>query len=194
MTPLQNLTVWVSAIFWIAFIGSYLGAYLKKKGENLATHEDIDKLVKQVSTLTKVTKDIEAKISNEVWDRQKRWELKRDVLFEATERIGALEDSLLSLYVAFKTEEKMGEKHVKMGQAWTEARTEFGTTNLFVGVVCGEELKNVLNEFGAFAGQIGMKVLDGHPEAYEESSREIVRKLHAVTVAIRQELEIEKRN
>jgi hypothetical protein len=31
-----------------AFIGSYLASYLKKKGENLATHEDIDKLVDQV--------------------------------------------------------------------------------------------------------------------------------------------------
>jgi hypothetical protein len=26
------------------WLGSFLGAYLKKKGENLATHEDIDKL------------------------------------------------------------------------------------------------------------------------------------------------------
>jgi hypothetical protein len=25
--------------------GAYLGSYLKKKGENLATHEDIDKLL-----------------------------------------------------------------------------------------------------------------------------------------------------
>ena len=34
--------------------GAYLGSYLKKKGENLATHEDIDKLVDQVSAVTRV--------------------------------------------------------------------------------------------------------------------------------------------
>ena len=28
--------------------GGFLGSYLKTKGENLATHEDIDKLVDQV--------------------------------------------------------------------------------------------------------------------------------------------------
>jgi hypothetical protein len=27
------------------WVGSYLGAYLKKKGENLATHEDLNKLL-----------------------------------------------------------------------------------------------------------------------------------------------------
>lgn len=55
------------------WLGAYLGSYLKKKGENLATHEDIDKLVDQVRAVTQTTKEIEAKISNEVWDRQKRW-------------------------------------------------------------------------------------------------------------------------
>jgi hypothetical protein len=35
-----------------AFVGSFLGAYVKRKGENLATHEDLDKLVKQVHAVT----------------------------------------------------------------------------------------------------------------------------------------------
>lgn len=50
--------------------GAHIGAYLKKKGENLATHEDIDKLVDQVRAVTQTTKEIEAKISDEMWDRQ----------------------------------------------------------------------------------------------------------------------------
>jgi len=45
-----------------AGIGAYLGAYLKKKGENLATHEDIGKLLDQVRAVTTITKEIEAKI------------------------------------------------------------------------------------------------------------------------------------
>jgi hypothetical protein len=51
-------------------IGAYLRSYLRKKGENLATHEDINKLVDQVSAVTTVAKQIEAKISNEMWQRQ----------------------------------------------------------------------------------------------------------------------------
>ncbi len=74
--------------------GAYLGSYLGKKGENLATHEDIDKLVDQVGALTKTSKEIEAKISSDMWDRQKRWELKRDVLFEARKQVALAQDKL----------------------------------------------------------------------------------------------------
>jgi hypothetical protein len=97
-----------------AFIGSYLGAYLRKKGENRAIHEDIAKLVDQVSAVTKATKDIEAKISNEVWKRQKRWELKREVLFEAAKRLAEVDDALLG----FDSMLRMGHPE------WTEVKNE----------------------------------------------------------------------
>ena len=48
-----------------AFVGSWLAGYLRKKGENLATHEDINKLVESVSAVTKVMKEIESKISGD---------------------------------------------------------------------------------------------------------------------------------
>jgi len=51
--------------------GTYLAAYLKRKGENLATHEDIDQLVRQVSAVTHTTEEIKSKISVDVWRRQK---------------------------------------------------------------------------------------------------------------------------
>ncbi len=39
------------SIGWLAFIGSYFASYLKKKGENRAIHEDLSKLVDQVSAV-----------------------------------------------------------------------------------------------------------------------------------------------
>jgi hypothetical protein len=53
-------------------VGAYLLSYLKKKGENLATREDIDKLVQQVSAVTAATKQIEARITqaSRVHERQ----------------------------------------------------------------------------------------------------------------------------
>jgi hypothetical protein len=67
MTPL-DLVITAS----VAGIASYLGSYLKKKGENLATHEDINKLVDQVSAVTAATKQIEARITraSRVHERQ----------------------------------------------------------------------------------------------------------------------------
>jgi|SRR6266851_2457929 len=53
-------------------VGAFFGSYLKKKGENLATHEDVDKLVAQMSAVTAATKQIEAKITraSRVYERQ----------------------------------------------------------------------------------------------------------------------------
>jgi hypothetical protein len=51
--------------------GGYFGSYAKKKGENLATKEDI-------AEVTRLTKDIESRISNEVWVDQRNWQAKRD--------------------------------------------------------------------------------------------------------------------
>jgi hypothetical protein len=53
-------------------LGAFFGAYFKKIGENLATHDDIAQLVKQVSAVTAATKQIEAKIdrASRVHERQ----------------------------------------------------------------------------------------------------------------------------
>src|SRR5580704_7576098 len=91
--------------FVSAGVGAYFGGYLKTKGENFATHEDIGKLVDQVRAVTTTTKEIEAKISNEVWDRQKRWELKYEVLFEGVRRLAAVEEALNRLHAVFKVEQ-----------------------------------------------------------------------------------------
>jgi len=62
MTDVELLGVFVTTAVGSG-VGAYLSSYLKKKGENLATHEDIDKLVKQVSAVTAATKQIEARIA-----------------------------------------------------------------------------------------------------------------------------------
>ena len=85
-----------------AVVRPYLAGYSTKKGENLATHEDIDMLVAQVQAVTEATKKIEAEISSGVWSRQKRWEMKREVLFEAARRISEIDDALLSNSVVLK--------------------------------------------------------------------------------------------
>jgi len=68
-------------------IGTFLVSYLKKKGENLATHEDIKMLVDQMAAVTQATKQIEAAIADDFWGKQKRWELQRDVLLAALDQI-----------------------------------------------------------------------------------------------------------
>ena len=74
------------------YFGAFLNSYSKTKGKNLATHEDIDKLVDEVRAVTTATKQIEAKISNEVWDRQKRWELTRDAVLQTLKALSEVRE------------------------------------------------------------------------------------------------------
>ena len=83
--------------FISAGAGAYLGSYLKKKGANLATREDLDDLVEQMSAVTQATKAIEAQISDQAWNKQRHWEMKRDALFSAVQALGRADDTLISL-------------------------------------------------------------------------------------------------
>jgi hypothetical protein len=78
-----------------AALGAYLGSYLKKKGENFATHEDIQKLVDQV----RETERVKAEIADRMWDRQRRWDAKKDLYMEIYSSIHKLHDLLIEVGV-----------------------------------------------------------------------------------------------
>jgi hypothetical protein len=180
----------------VGVFAGYLAGYMKKKGENRAMHEDLDNLTAQVAAVTKTTKEIEAQISNDVWDRQKRWELRREVLFEATRRIAELDDALLSLDSVRQIELK---NQVIDGVGWPEKRskiimrrsmaaTAFDETKLFVGIVCGKETKEAFDALGTVANNIA---LGTEPDVYQKSQAELAKKLFTVRAAIRRELGID---
>jgi hypothetical protein len=80
-----------------AAAGAYFGAYLRKSGENAATNENLKDLLAQTRAITDATKSIEARISDEVWDRQRQWELKRDALLSGVEALGHADEALLEM-------------------------------------------------------------------------------------------------
>jgi hypothetical protein len=71
---------WALSVIAALFLGSFLKPYLSRKAENLATKED-------VAELTRIAKKIEADISNDVWSRQRQWELKKEVCFEVLKQL-----------------------------------------------------------------------------------------------------------
>jgi hypothetical protein len=183
----------------IGVLIGYLVGYAKKKGENLATHEDLERVVEQMSAVTTATKAIEAKISSDVWDRQKRWELKREVLFEATKRIADIEDALLSLDSALKVVVKQQKEGVtstetiyEQSMKWSRASTAFDETKLLVAMVCDKETKDAFEGYGLFALQVATKISPGKDwEIYLKSTPELFKKLLAVRAAVRKELGLE---
>jgi hypothetical protein len=181
-----------------AGLGSYLGSYLKKKGESLAIHENLDKLVEQVAAVTQTTKSIEATISDDVWDRQKRWELKREVLFEATKRLAEIDDTLIDLFsigqlVKDKKVKDVSAEQSKTYDKWRKASRALGETILLVGIVCGKETLKALGNFRSVANGLIIKLFeDKDLEAYANSKDRYDKSLEEARSAIRKELGIDE--
>lgn len=181
--------------------GGFIGAYLKRKGENLASKEDIGDLVKQVSAVTEATKKIEAEISGELWNRQKRWELKREVLFEATKKLADVEDGLLSLDSVLQVEVKEPHKEDEVGWVetkhgritkWRNVSAEFDEARLLVLMACDKETIRTFEDFGAFVNTVAAEISPKKDaQIYRNSQAELFKKRMAIRAAVRKELAID---
>lgn len=208
MQLLLGAIIAVLSFLFGAVFRSYLTGYAKKKGEILATQEDIDKLVGQVRAVTEATKKIEAEISSGVWDRQKRWEMKREVLFEAARKISQIDDATLSSSIVLKEdrskriqweartpsiEEQFAweqTKHERLVR-WTKAASEFDVSQAFVGIVCTKEAAQAFRELGTFMHTLAAH-LTQDPDAYDRGRTEFFKKILLAQKAIRKELEVDE--
>lgn len=88
--------------------GVYLSSYLKNKAKGLATKEDFKDLKEQTAELTRITKGIEAKVSIDVWDYQKRWETRKEVIFESMRNMGKAQSMINETLAALLIYESAG--------------------------------------------------------------------------------------
>jgi hypothetical protein len=174
-----------------ALFGSYMGSYMKKKGENLATHEDLDKLVQQMEATTSATKAIEARISNEVWDRQKHWEMKRDALVGALQALEHADKALMDMALAIENSRKNGEQSETDGeetvwkktQVWQDAMKSYDDKRVIAKLVCDRTSINALYEAGRGMRSNASKLFKNIIKGYDEMGAE-VQKLIVDTFAI----------
>lgn len=189
-------------------LAPYLRSYSMKKGENLATHEDINKLVDQVKAVTEATKSIEAEISKGLWDKQKRWEMKRQVLFEAARRVSEIDDAILSFSILMKEDhakrkaweaqrpshdEEFGWLEVKSERLpkWSKASTEFDESRAFVRITCSTEASQAFSELGTIVNNTAA-ALTKDPDGYDKAKLELFKKIAIAQIAIRKELEVDE--
>jgi hypothetical protein len=165
---------WILLAALASGFGGYFGSYLKKKGENLATHEDLDKLVKQVEATTEATKRIEASISNDVWDRQRHWELKKEAVFEVMRALGKADETLHFASVA-EVEARKPDNAGRFEQIKTEswdsfysAIDDFDRKRALALIVCEAGFNNTLIRLKVHLRRIGHQLLEKEIASYED--------------------------
>jgi hypothetical protein len=75
-------------VYILARFTTVFDAYAGERAKLLAQFHNLEKLVEQTAKLTATTEAIKARISDEVWDRQMRWNFKRDTYIRLMEALG----------------------------------------------------------------------------------------------------------
>ena len=82
--------VWL--VIWLATLGGtlFLNTYLREKGRNLATKEDIQDITKRIE-------QVKADLSGHLWIDQERWALKRDAYRDLLEGLYGMNAAMFRL-------------------------------------------------------------------------------------------------
>jgi len=191
---MENLIAWGLTTLVGAFVGSYLAGYLKKKGENLATHEDFEKVLAEMRLVTQTTKEIEAKISDKAWDRQKHWELKRDAVYAVMQALGKADETLHFASVAEVESRKAADPNryrETTSDAWINfysAIDDFDQKRALAMIICGKEMNDTLMALKNTLRDLGHKLGEGEIQSYEDYTPNFAPTFAKAFACARQEL------
>ncbi|HEX7728941.1 MAG TPA: hypothetical protein VF392_07890 [Terracidiphilus sp.] len=186
-----NLLVGLNSVILIFLIVNvfkpFFGSYAAKKGENLATKEDI-------AQITKSQEEIKAQISDKAWDRQRQWEMKRDAVFEVMRELGQLENALLEFYVAhsctipdndLKTSNLLEKK-----TNWNRIVSRVNGAKFIANTIVSESLSIALDQFVLERLRAGMEISQGNYQEYFAKQGQFKKQLDSVYGEIRKELKV----
>jgi hypothetical protein len=168
-------------------VGWFLKSYLSEKGKNLATKEDIDRIVRK-------TEEIKAEISGGLWEKQNRWTFKRDVYVRLLNGLGDAASAVRQLlYLDEQLPAGAGPEYPvakQMGPYFDDlqnAMVEIRHAAFVVPVVCSEATKNALDRL--LAQWLEAEKAGGRP--YLATTRTALSgAIDAVTISAQQDLRL----
>jgi hypothetical protein len=143
-------------LFVASLIGAAVGAYFKRRAENLATHDDLDKLVEQIAAVTQTTENIKAAISDDVWDRQRQWELRRDAILKALDAFNDFESSIIDISATHRhvlktcdleSRDKVQNQFEDASDGFLECKQKFSRAIRLIDATVGGDLSNALHVY-----------------------------------------------
>lgn len=139
---MENLA-WVVLAAVASGFGGYLGAYLRKKGENRAVHEDL-------ARLTATTEEIKASIAGRSWERQRNWELRKESVFSLMQSLDECREALLDYWAetwsGVTSDPLLRERTEQRLDAWLKCRDEFYKRLDVAKIVCSTGYVELLIE------------------------------------------------
>ncbi|HEX4283602.1 MAG TPA: hypothetical protein VHZ28_00825 [Terracidiphilus sp.] len=189
---------WI-ANFVLSVAGASIGTYFTARAKNLATHDDLDKLVEQVQAVTHATEAIKAEISSGLWDRQKRWEVRRDIVLDFMRSAGrvdaALRDFVSSCQIRPTEPEKLSvwlPIHTAASRKWLDISSECEGAIGLLDIVSGQELRAASAAWIALRVNIRAKASAGDIGHYNASFQNLKQSSRLLQTMIRKELGIEE--
>jgi len=191
---LAALTIVVGIL--TSYLKSFMTEYGKKKGEIAATHEDIRKLVEQVAAVTKTQEDIKAAISDQVWSRQRQWELKKEIILTSLDKVSQMRSDmtwLSSIYTSSSDPNVSADLMDNALKKFMEIEPLLVSSILRVQVVCSGELATELDDLARTFRTISDDVIARTtPEALNQLADTVQEKMNVVVSLIRAELGVDK--
>jgi hypothetical protein len=152
MQYVSSIVIGVLAFLLGNVIRPFFSSYANKKGENLATKEDI-------AQITKTQEEIKSQISDKTWDRQRQWELKRDAVLDAIRAYTDLESALVTLNSSISLREKVRTDETDAEwkaaiQRFRKSRTIYRRAYLIADAAAGEPFSIALSEYFLLTGAV----------------------------------------
>jgi hypothetical protein len=193
---MEYLFLFVLPVFGAA-AGAYFGAYWKKKGENAAIHADINKLVDQISAVTTAAKQIEGKIADDYWSRQKRWELHREVVFEAIDHIANIQSrttrqtalAIAAQGITDSAKRQLIDREIEgVAREAVEGMPKLMSISYRISLVAGQEVQSMIHHVHQLLLNAQPYVRDRNFNAAIQAGSEVENATREVLAAIRREM------
>jgi hypothetical protein len=140
-------------------------------------------------------------ISYKVWNRQRHWEMRRDVVVEVVQNMGELEMALIALQAAHRVRLlTTDEQSAQLMQVKREAGDRFDSCfakyyrSMFsADLVAGTALSKKLSAYHQDVGMVVKKILSGEPEYFSlsETKQGLNEKSRAIIEAAQNALQIQ---
>jgi len=177
-------------------LGAYLGAYLREKGKNLATREDVDRLVH-------ATEQIKAEIAGGLWVEQNRWTFRAAAYEELLESLAELTSAIRQVMFARESRPKV-EGDSSAEKFLDDMQTEYGQR----GGAAFERLVRATSVAGVWLAEPARRALEDLNTAWREAQTDrpvsivFAAKVHGaarkamgeLTAAARDDLQLPKGN